>query len=203
MTHYPTLAAHAAARLGVHRTTLTSAIQAGRCAGEERDGRWYTSAEAAQTWYDTHYRHRASRAAASGSAWTPDEEETLCQLMREGRPAEEIAEAMDREPRAVQVKASRLRSQGRLPPPHAAPKPTPADPYKARRQAERDGRLRLHVPPKARCLIEQAVPTGMRLSSWMTYAALAAIADPTIIDRGLREAARRGIKSLSSAKGVD
>lgn len=220
---YDVLASQAAGRLGVHRTTLVSAIKSGACAGEERDGRWYTSDEAAAAWYAAAYKHRgAMYSQAAGRAWSVDEVNQLRQMLSEGRTSADIAAALKRAETAVRVMASRLRSAGKAPPAAevkavrakqvaiaearellARESPPPRDPYQERRQQERDGRVRLHLHPEVkRRLGEAARRAGLTLAVFVTRAGLAAVAQPEILEQGLRESKKIGIDE-ASPQGVD
>jgi D-serine deaminase-like pyridoxal phosphate-dependent protein len=54
---------------------------------------------------------------------------------------------------------------------------------------ERDGRVRLHLHPTVkRALGEAARRAGLTLAAYLTYAGLAAAADPEILKQGLAEA---------------
>ncbi|WP_428559479.1 MAG: hypothetical protein ACP59X_14270 [Solidesulfovibrio sp. DCME] len=173
-------AAQEANRLGVNRTTMVEAIQAGRCGGENRDGYWYTSTAAAAKWYKEHYRHSGELYSQSaGKSWSTDLPR-MREMFSAGKSVEDVAAALKRSPNAVKVKASkegiRPRSAAKMahalehPSPPAAPPATsspdlvaqarvaiaeddrqkPPDWYKQRRQDDREGRLRIHVAPEVK-----------------------------------------------------
>jgi len=215
---YETLAAQEAKRLGVSRTTLTLAIKGNICAGEQRDGHWYTSSSAAEEWYATHYRHRdALHSDTKGRKW--DDSKLLAMLDR-GDEIDAIANAFGRTPKATRVKIAHLRAAGKAP--AAAETKTvrrkiekiaeakailaeeaPQDWYKQRRQEERDGRIRLHLHPDVKAAFERELKRlnnghgfedRITLAKWVTWAGLAAVADPEILKKGLRESEKLGNK---------
>ena len=113
---YDVLASQAAGRLGVHRTTLVGAIRSGGCSGEDRDGRWYTSDEAAAAWYAAAYKHRgAIYSQTAGRTWSAAEIEQLRYMLAEGTPTDEIAATLKRAKQAIKTKASKLRAEGLAP----------------------------------------------------------------------------------------
>ncbi len=114
---YNDLAAHVAANLGIHRTTLVAAIRAGRCPGEEVDGRWYTASQVAADWYAREYRHSgALYSQTAGRAWTDKEVANMRDMLAQGADLEAIAAHLRRAKDAVKVKISKLRASGALPP---------------------------------------------------------------------------------------
>ncbi len=208
-------AAEEAARLGVHRTTLVAAIRRGECAGEERDGRWYTSSAAAK-WYAERYRHRgALYSQTAGRVWTAGEIETLRRMLAEGTTLAAIAKALKRAEGALRVKVSKLRAEGALPSakeakaaraPETLPDLAQAGfrPSLLTRQQEREGRVRLHLHPKVKAALGAAARrAGLTLALFVTRAGLAAIADPSILEKGLRESRRSCYQDLSPDPGVD
>jgi len=218
MPDYNTLASKEAKRLGVSRTTLTTAIKNNVCAGEQRDGYWYTTSAAAAEWYKKHYRHASSLDnTMTGRRW--DDDNILAMLDR-GDSIDAIAKEFGRTLKATRVKIAHLRAAGKAP--AAAEVKTvqrkkeriaeakailaeeePQDWYKQRRQDEHDGRVRLHLHPDVKVAFEQELKRlnkgrgfedRITLAKWVTWAGLAAIANPEILKKGLQEAERLGNK---------
>jgi len=215
---YDTLAAQEAKRLGVSRTTLTLAIKEGRCPGEQRNVYWYTSAASAAEWYKNNYRHNAALYSDTvGRRW--DDNKLLAMLAR-GDTIDVIAKAFGRTPKATRVKLAHLRAAGKAPAAAEikivqrkkekiaeakailAEEP-PQDWHKQRRQDERDGRVRLHLHPDVKLAFERELQRLNRglpyeeritLAKWVTWAGLAAIADPEILKKGLQESEKLGNK---------
>ncbi len=205
--------AQEANRLGVNRSTMVEAIQAGRCGGENRNGYWYTSTAAAAKWYAEHYRHSdALYSKSAGKNWAKD-----LPLMREmleaGKSVDEVAAALKRSVGAIKVKASkegiRPRKNEKLAQAQAQPSPDliararvaiaeddrqkPPDWYKQRRQDDREGRLRIHVAPEVKrrladglMRINARLPDGERvtMAQFLSWAGLAAIDDEAVLERG-------------------
>jgi len=214
--HFDTPAAEEAARLTVHRTTLVDAIQAGRCAGEERDGRWYTSTTSAAKWYAEHYRHKSALySQTAGKVWSASDIVKLREMLASGANLDAIAAALKRSPGSVKVKISKLRGADAAALPAASEVKAlhnkralvaeakavlaedaaalPSDPYQDRRQQEREGRLRLHVHPSVKAVLGLAArKDGLTLAVYLTRAGLAAAADPDILERGRKEAEKIG-----------
>ena len=215
---FDTLAAAEARRLGVSRTTLTLAIKNGKCAGEERGGYWYTSSAAAAEWYATHYRHRdALYSDTVGRKW--DDNKLLAMLDR-GDTVDAIAKAFGRTSKATRVKIAHLRAAGKAPASAeiktlrrkkkqiAEAKAILAEdaPQEQRRQLvqeEHDGSIKLHLHPDVKAAFEQELKRlnnghgfedRITLAKWVTWAGLAAVADPEILKKGLRESEKLGNK---------
>jgi len=208
LDRYDTLASEEAARLGVHRTTLVSAIQGGACAGEERGGRWYTSQADAAAWYKVHYKHRnPDFSLRAGKPWSDIEVALLRDMLAKGEGGKAIARKLGRAEGAVYVKISKLRGaddgieqaqpapasgqQAEVPPsllPHAPYAPPPGlDEYQLRRRMERDGKVRLSLHPDVKSILGDAARRhGMTLAVFVTRAGLAAAARPEILAEGLR-----------------
>lgn len=204
MPKYDISAAQEAKRMGVDRTTLVQAIKNNLCDGEERAGYWYTSTVAAAKWYAEHYRHAgALYSKAAGKSWARDLPR-MREMIEDGKSVEEIAAALKRSVGAVKVKACKeglkpvkIAKQARLrdvPPPVRA---QPLDWYQQRRQADKDGRLRIHVAPEIKrrlvaglARINARLPEGERvtMAQFLGWAGLAAAADPEIMERGRSEA---------------
>jgi len=223
------LASQEAKRLGVHRTTLVAAIKAGACDGEERDGRWYTSSAAAAAWYASHYRHAGALYSDTvGSRW---DDARLLAMLERGVPVEDIAKAFGRTPKATQIKLAHLRAAGKAPTAAdiklirrkkekiaeakavLAAEGTPLDWYQQRRQEDRDGRVRLHLHPDVKAAFEKELRRlnvdkshGERitLAKWVTWAGLAAVADPGILEKGLHEAENlgKGKETVAARRGL-
>ena len=194
--------------MGVHRTTLVGAIQAGQCDGEKRGDRWYTSSAVAAKWYSSHYRHSGALYSDTvGRRW--DDDKLLARLDR-GDSIDAIAKAFGRTEKALRVKIAHLRAAGKAP--TAAEIKTirrkkekiaeakailgeesPQDWHKQRRQDERDGRVRLHLHPEVKAALGRAArQAGLTLALFVTRAGLAAAADPEILKKGLQESEKLG-----------
>ncbi|WP_029458255.1 hypothetical protein [Solidesulfovibrio alcoholivorans] len=169
--------AQESARLGVHRSTMVEAIQAGRCGGEHRDGYWYTSTTAAAKWYAEYYRHAgALYSQSAGKNWAKDLPR-MREMLEAGKSVEEVAAALKRSVNAIKIKACKekirpkqiakmVSAQRQTPPPSVAPspgrvaqvcpaiaeddRPQPRNRYTQRRQDDREGRLRIHVAPEVK-----------------------------------------------------
>lgn len=171
---YDVPATEEARRLGVNRLTLINAIRNGRCQGEDREGHWYTSYEAANAWYQGQYRHRrALYSKVAGKRWSEEDVAKLSEMVNAGATLAEIAKALQREERACRVKASKLglTRQDRV-----------------EDKSSTDGRVRLHFHPVvASRLKKTAKKAGLSLAEFLTRAGLAAVAEPTILIVGMRE----------------
>lgn len=107
---YDVSASQQARCLGVDRTTLIKAIKEGRCAGELRDGKWYTSVLDASDWHKKHYRHSGeAQSKSSGKTWDEFDILLLKKLMADGVPVQEIAAILRRTSDSVKTKATKLR----------------------------------------------------------------------------------------------
>ncbi len=219
MPNFDTSASKEASRLGVHRTTIISAIRAGLCGGEERNGYWYTSSAEAAKWYKNHYRHAdALYSKSAGKSWTKDLPRMM-EMLAAGKSVEDVASALKRSVNAVKIKACKegirprkaekfAHARERIAPEILAQaraaiiednRAQPLDWYKQRRQDERDGRLRIHVAPEVKqklaaglAQINAQLPDGTRvtMAQFLSWAGLAALEDETILERG-RELASR------------
>lgn len=196
-------------RLGVHRTTLIAAIHKGECGGEKRNGHWYTSRAAAAEWYSQRYRLRDTLySQASGKPWSKAEVTTLRELLAANAPEAEIAARLKRAPLAVRTKISKLRREGVIPSVaerkaalalaaarELVAKAETATPTARKRPMSREehkeGRVRLHLPPAVKAeLARAAEAAGVTLTTYLTRAGMAAVADPTILERGKAEVAK-------------
>ena len=202
MELYDIPVAQESARLGVHRSTMVEAIQAGRCGGEHRDGYWYTSTAAAAKWYKEHYRHAdALYSQSAGKPWTKDLPR-MREMFAAGKSVEDVAAALQRSPNAIKVKACKEGIRPRKTADLVAQaqaaiaeddRRQPQDWYKQRRQDDREGRLRLHVAPEVKrrlaaglAALNARLPDGERISlaQFLGWAGLAALEDETITRRG-------------------
>lgn len=216
MPNYDVSVSHEAKRLGVNRTTLVDAIRAGRCKGEERDGRWYTSTDAAAKWYADHYRHKGVLySQTAGKIWSAADVAALRDMLGSGSSLMEIAAALKRSVGSVKVKISKLRASDVVAIPPAAEvrafhqKKQLIEEAKAilsaersvqlpnscpeHRRQEREGRVRLHLHPAVVPVLgEAARKAGLTLAVFVTRAGLAAALDSSILERGRKEAEKIG-----------
>lgn len=171
-TEFNMKASQVAMNVGVSRSTLTLAIREGRCAGENRDGFWYTSEAAVALWYNSHYRHRnALYSDVAGTNWHPHETEKLRCMVQKGVTPAAIAKKLRRSLNAVETAISKL---------HLEVQP-------------KDVRVRLYLHPDVAATLSKAAKiSGVSLAVFVTRAGLAAVADPKILEKGLREAEKIG-----------